>query len=333
MSELLEIKPKKEIVTPSDDLPESGTLNSSDKVVENLDNNVVGKNSEDLTTTSEATTQEDVASGGESENKIFFSAVGVLRVELNLDPYPSFKLGGKEYKLFCAGNHKRSLYALRKEIERSGAEQRIIVYPRVLHLPDRKKPAQIQSFQLVGFDDGVQDGVARDLDDNEFKLFGLWQFIAVCKCPVISVYRNFTPEQYAHFKSLDDERKKYFGKAQHIPLLWKDAIVPPFRFNPKVDKEQQAPCYFVGVKVRFLPGRDSFGFDSLLAPPTLEAPKFIKIKKPEQSGKGRPTGKGKKNKKVPTSKKVVKSKNKTETKSMDKSSVEVTPKVKPKKKV
>ncbi len=329
--ELLEIKPKTEVVTPSDDLPESGTVNCEDKVVENLDNNEVGKNSEDLTTKSEPATQEDTAPD-DIANKILFRAVGVLRVELNLDPYPSFKLGGKEYKLFYAANHKRSLYALKQQIANFGAEQRIIVYPRVLHLPDRNKPPVINSFQLVGFDDGVRQGVGRELDDNEFKLFGLWQFIAVCKCPVISIYRNFTPEQYAHFKSLDEQQKKYFGKAQHIPVFWKDALVPPFRFNPKLDKEQQAPRYFVGVKARFLPGRDSFGFDSLLAPPTLDAPKFIKIKKPEQSGKGSPTGKGKKNKKVRTSKKVVKSKNNTEAKSFDKSSGVGTPKVKPKKK-
>ena len=332
MSELLEIKPKREVGTKCDDLPQPGTLNSSDKVVENLDNNVVGKNSEDLTTTNEPATQEDTAPD-DIANKILFRAVGVLRVELNLDPYLSFKLGGKEYKLFYAANHKRSLYALKQQIANFGAEQRIIVYPRVLHLPDRNKPPVINSFQLVGFDDGVRQGVARELDDNEFKLFGLWQFIAVCKCPVITVHRNFTPEQYAYFKTLDDERKKYFGKAQHIPLFWKDAVVPPFRFNPKLDKEQQAPRYFIGVKARFLPGRDSFGFDSLLSPPTLDTPKFIKFKKPEQSGKAQNKGKGKQDKKARNFKKVVKSKNKnTELKSDQKSSGAASLKIKPKKK-
>ena len=327
MSELLEIKPKTS-VSPGDDLPQSGTLNPEDKVVENLDSN-----SEDSTTTSEPTTQEDADADGDNENKILFSAIGVLRVELNLDPYPHFKLGGKEYKVFYAANHKRSLYALRQQIANKGAEQRIIVYPRVLHLPDRNKPPQIQSFQLVGFDDGVRPGVARDLGDNEFKLFGLWQFIAVCKCPVITVHRNFTPEQYAHFKTLDDEGKKYFGKAQHIPLFWKDAIVRPFRFNPKLDKEEQAPRYFIGVKARFLPGRDSFGFDSLLSPPTLDTPKFIKFKKPEQSGKAQNKGKGKQDKKVRNFKKVVKSlNNNTELKSDQKSSGAASLKIKPKKK-
>ncbi len=325
MSELLEIKPKKEVVTPGDDLPESGTPNPEDKVVENLDS------SEDSATKQEVATQEDATAV--DENKILFQAVGVVRVELNLDPYPSFKLGGKEYKLFYALNHKRSLYALKQQIANTGAEQRIIVYPRVLHLPDRNKPPQIQSFQLVGFDDGVRPGLARELGDNEFKLFGLWQFIAVCKCPVITVHRNFTPEQYAYFKTLDDEGKKYFGKAQHIPLFWKDAVVPPFRFNSKVDKEQQAPRYFIGVKARFLPGRDSFGFDSLLSPPTLDTPKFIKFKKPEQSGKAQNKGKGKQDKKARNFKKVVKSlNNNTELKSAKKSSGAASLKIKPKKK-
>ena len=107
-----------------------------------------------------------------------------------------------------------------------------------------------------------------------------------------------------------------------IPLFWKDSIVRPFRFNPKLDKEQQAPRYFVGVKARFLPGRDSFGFDSLLLPPTLETPKFIKVKKPDQPAKG------KKDRKARSSKKVVKSlNNDTVNKSGGASS-----KVKPKKK-
>ena len=80
------------------------------------------------------------------------------------------------------------------------------------------------------------------------------------------------------------------------------------------------------MKARFLPGRDSFGFDSLLLPPTLETPKFIKVKKPDQPAKG------KKDRKPRSSKKVVKSlNNDTEVKSVNKSGG-VSPKVKPKKK-
>jgi hypothetical protein len=68
-------------------------------------------------------------------------------------------------------------------------------------------------------------------------------------------------------------------KGQHIPLLWKDAPVPPFRFNPKLQKEEQSKRYFVSIKARFLTDRDVFGFDSLLALPTENVPLFFKAGK------------------------------------------------------
>ncbi|MHC5932347.1 MAG: hypothetical protein ACYTXM_42380, partial [Nostoc sp.] len=53
----------------------------------------------------------------------------------------------------------------------------------------------------------------------------------------------------------------------HIPLLWKDAIVPPFRFNPLLPKEERGKPSFVEVKAKFLPHRNVFAFESLLGLP------------------------------------------------------------------
>ena len=71
-------------------------------------------------------------------------------------------------------------------------------------------------------------------------------------------------------------------KASHLPLLWKDAPVRPFRFNPKAGKDQGKPA-FVQVKARFMPGRDVFGFVEQLSEPRPKAPKFLKASKKDKT--------------------------------------------------
>ncbi|MHC5721725.1 MAG: hypothetical protein ACYTX0_59345, partial [Nostoc sp.] len=97
-----------------------------------------------------------------------------------------------------------------------------------------------------------------------FRLTGLWQFIPACQTPCISVFRNFTAERLDYIKQTETSRKVRFMKASHIPLLWKDAIVPPFRFNPLLPKEERGKPSFVEVKAKFLPHRNVFAFESLL---------------------------------------------------------------------
>ncbi|MEP0924843.1 hypothetical protein NDA02_23990, partial [Leptolyngbya sp. ST-U4] len=55
--------------------------------------------------------------------------------------------------------------------------------------------------------------------------------------------------------------------------------VRPFRFNPKLEKEQQAQTYFVQVKARFVPERDVFEFVEQLSEPIQEVPGFLKASK------------------------------------------------------
>ena len=173
---------------------------------------------------------------------------------------------------------------LRQEIEKTGQHtQRLIVYPKVTHFPKRDQPHQI-SFQLVGFDLGRDtSGVSAALEDNQFKLSGLWQFIPVCRPPCISVFRNFDPKLLKYIHQLDNPAKKVrVLKARHLPLLWKDAPVRPFRFNPKGGKDQGLPP-FVQIKAVFLPHRDAFGFVELLASPQEQAPRFLKARKEDKA--------------------------------------------------
>ncbi len=229
----------------------------------------------DTTTSPESTTDE----------KLIFQAVGIIRGEVNLsdDSPNTVTLNQKQYRLNYARN-PLALSGLKQEIEKTGEHtQRLIVYPKVIHFPKRDQPHQV-AFQLVGFDLGRDStGISNELEDNQFKLAGLWQFIPVCRPPCISVFRNFNPKLLKYIHQLDNPAKKVrVLKASHIPLLWKDSPVRPFRFNPKGGKDQGLPP-FVSIKAVFLPHRDAFGFVELLSEPQEQAPRFLKARKEDKA--------------------------------------------------
>ena len=214
-----------------------------------------------------------------------FKAVGFItgQVQFDSEGKSSITLGRKQYPLL-PGKHK-CLNALQKEIENTGNDtHQLLVYPKVIHFP-RKDQNHRVSFQLVAFNVGRQpSGLSDALNDLEFKLLGLWQFIPVCRTPCISIFRNFTQERLQYIKEVEPARKVRFMKASHVPLLWKDAPVRPFRFNPKAGKEEdQGKPFFVQVKARFMPGRDVFGFVEQLEEPLEKAPKFLKASKKDKA--------------------------------------------------
>lgn len=215
-----------------------------------------------------------------------FQAVGVITGDVNFttDGKSTVTIGSYEYPLYYSKRQWDVLNALKKEIENTGNHnQRLVVYPKAIHFPRREQPHRI-AFQLVGFDRGRKlDAVSGELEDLEFKLSGLWQFIPVCSTPCISVFRNFSNERLEFIKQSEPARKVKFMKASHIPLLWKDAPVRPFRFNPKVAKEEQGRAAFVTIKAKFLPGRDVFGFVALTALPKDSAPRFLKASKEDKA--------------------------------------------------
>jgi hypothetical protein len=216
------------------------------------------------------------------ESSAIFQAVGVIVGEVNLgeDEKNTITIGCSQYQLFYIKKKRKVFDALKKEIETTGnRNQRLVVYPKVIHFPRRDQVHQM-AFQLVGFDRGRESQtVSGELEDNEFKFSGLWQFIPVCQTPCISVFRNFSDERLEFIQQAEPAQKVKFMKASHIPLLWKDASIRPFRFNPKVEKQQQGRAVFVTLKAKFLPGRDVFGFVALTAPPQETAPRFLKASK------------------------------------------------------
>ncbi len=214
-----------------------------------------------------------------------FQAVGIIKGSLKFHDDEkksiSITIGNKEYGLECNRRHSDAKSGLKKEIAKTGqSTQRLIVYPKVMHFPKKEQPHRLW-FQLVGFIQGDRAiGIAEQLADNEFKICGLWQFIPVCRVPTISIFLNFKQERLDFLKGSDDPAKEArFMKATHIPVLWKDSPVRPFRYNPRGGKDQGHP-YFVQIKAVFLPEHDAFGFVEQLGEPIEQAPKFIKLPKP-----------------------------------------------------
>jgi hypothetical protein len=215
----------------------------------------------------------------------FFQAVGIIQGEVTSDGDKTFvTIGEKSYGLYYASTHKMAIDALKKEILSSGITQlRLIVYPRITHYPGGKQPYRL-AFQLAGFlgKEATVDGLQSILEEHEFKISGLWQFIPVCRVPCISVFKNFNKERLEFIKSAPLEKKVNYMKASHIPVVWRDAPVPPFRFNPKLDKEAQGKASFVQIKARFNSERDNFEFVSLLGIPTDSPPNYLKAGKKDK---------------------------------------------------
>ncbi|MDJ0713835.1 MAG: hypothetical protein QNJ54_06415 [Prochloraceae cyanobacterium] len=214
-----------------------------------------------------------------------FQAVGIIVGEVNFteDNKATIAIANKQYPLFYTRPHYLAYTGLKKEIEATNNNtQRLIVYPRITHFPSRDKQAFI-SFQLVGFDKGKDPkGISEYLKDNEFKLCGLWQFIPVSRIPCVSIFRNFNKERLEYIKQAEPATKAKFMKASHIPLLWRDAPVRPFRFDPKAGKDQGQPS-FVSVKAKFIPSRDAWGFVETIAEHREKAPRFLKVSKKDKA--------------------------------------------------
>jgi hypothetical protein len=225
------------------------------------------------------------SSASSPEEAALFQAVGIIKGEITLVEDRTFvTIKGKLYGLYYASSHKRAYEALKKEIESTGiTQQRLIVYPRITHYPGGKQPYRL-GFQLAGFvgHEASGDGLQSVLEDSEFKISGLWQFIPVCRVPCISVFKNFNKQRLEYIKSAPLDKKVNFMKASHIPVLWRDAPVAPFRFNPKLDKETQGKASFVQIKARFNSSRDNFEFVELLAIPSSEPPNYLKAGKKDK---------------------------------------------------
>ncbi|NEQ20154.1 MAG: hypothetical protein F6K28_13095 [Microcoleus sp. SIO2G3] len=221
---------------------------------------------------------------------VLFQAVGIILGEITSEGDKTFvTIGEKSYALYYSSTHKYAYEALKKEITCTGiTQQKLIVYPKITHFPGGKQPYRLD-FQLAGFvgHSASGGGIESVLEVLEFKICGLWQFIPVCRVPCISVFKNFNQQRLEYIKSAPLDKKVNFMKASHIPVLWRDAPVPPFRFNKNLDKETQGKASFVQIKARFNSANDNFEFVSLLGTPSESPPNYLKAGKKDKADAAR----------------------------------------------
>ncbi len=251
--------------------------------------------------------QSDTGNGSQSTDdsevdidKPIFQAIGTLKGKPEEDkenPGQFFiRLGGKRYGLFIAGYRYQ---AWLKQIA-ANPDQTIFmrVYPKCLMIP---RQAVKMYFQVAAWEAENPWEEAPGM----FKFRGIWQFVPQVRTPVISVYRNH---------NAIDPKGKF--KGTHIPVLMRrDDESAPFRFNPKIAKEDLPPRWFVQGKFKFIPSRDSFGFSEDLEPPTKKIPYY---KKPIKEVPGKTNEKGaENNSQKPSPKKLEKPKKKTKEENND----------------
>ncbi len=208
-----------------------------------------------------------------------FSAIGLIQGDVILKNssklWGEIKIGENRYKINVL-SFKRA--GFREELgDETSYNKPILVYPQITHFPDPNLPHKI-SFQIMGWGENLL---------NRWKVFefhfnGIWQFIPPCRTPVISVFKN----KANRLDGLNNDEKSIlhkvnFLKAAHLPTVWKDAPVKPFRFNPK--SEEQADSYFVQIGATFLPERNLWGFRELRGEPSKKIPKYLKLRKEDKA--------------------------------------------------
>lgn len=187
-----------------------------------------------------------------------FQAFGLVKGKI-LEQGSSYvlQIEDKTYPLFGPRGRIKSFVGSEEDVY-------LRVYPN--WQPNAQKEAVLRnlSFTVVA----VLAQCPKNYQVNHFKVRGIWQRVPFLAEPVITVYRNQS-------RGVHDD-----CKALHFPLVWKDAPVEPFEYDPSLkEKQDYSKRYFCQVKVIFSPETQEFTVSNLLEEPTTTIPPYIKPKK------------------------------------------------------
>ncbi|ELR99267.1 hypothetical protein [Gloeocapsa sp. PCC 73106] len=192
------------------------------------------------------------------ENEHFFQAIATLYGNIEQDKELGYiiKIAGVSYRLFIFPAKYRGWL---KQIENHPDQPLYLrVYPKYQIIP-RKDPEIY--FQVVAWAEENQWS-----EPGVYLFRGIWQFVPQVRTPVISIYRNRGSKDYT---------EKF--KATHLPILMRrEDQAAPFRFNPKIKKEDLPVRWFIQAKFKFIPSKNCWGWLEDLEPPTQEIPRYKK---------------------------------------------------------
>jgi hypothetical protein len=217
----------------------------------------------------------------------FFQVVGVISGEIQIEKNDaSIKIANNIYKLCFRRNGV--FQQLKKELEESeDCVKRLIVYPIFTHFPGKDKHKI--NFDVIGFNGAKKENNKNDLHEKlnnlEFKICGIWQYIPVCRSACISVFRNETEKLVAELKKSSPLEKAKIIKANHVPVnSYSRSLPKAYRFIKPVEGEN-ANAYnpvFVSIKAEFDLSTDEFNFVELLCNPSNKSPRYLKLTKEEK---------------------------------------------------
>lgn len=207
------------------------------------------------------------------EEKPIFQALG----RMVLTPYLKenelkVEIEGQEHDLLHgSGSTLVAHRKLRQELIKNGSKKMLLMlYPLTQFSPNSSSVKL--SFIVGKFEKKYNQ--ERKYGSN-FRLKGILQYIPWSETPVISIYRNRS--QLWQFKKLNEEKRLKLAKPNHIPVLWENAPVAPFKYVEGVSKKEQMPRYFVEVRAVLQDGM--YVVKEMLREPTLDIPLYIKGEK------------------------------------------------------
>ena len=198
-----------------------------------------------------------------------FQAIGaIIATPFIQDELLKVTIDEHSYDLLWGRLRRKVHNLLKAELENNGSRPMLLkLYPHAQYRPSLEQPKPY--FSLVAFNSECD---ATDESDRDFILRGIWQFIPKSSSPVISIYRN--REVLGTIKKLSTPQQLSLLKPNHLPVVWDDAPVEPFKFEAQKDKNSKMKRYFVQVRASFRDG--VYVVEEVLEKPTKKIPKFLK---------------------------------------------------------
>ncbi len=207
------------------------------------------------------------------EEKVIFQAFG----KMILTPYLKEKdlkieIEGQEYDLLYGSDYTARIHrALKQELKNKGSRKMLLsLYPNA-QFSEESETAKL-FFILAGFE---KKSPTNQTYPEQFNLRGIWQYISESPIPVISIYRNM--EQLVKLKRLNEKQQLKSVQPHHLPIVWENAPVKPFKYAEEVAKDEQMPGYFVEVSAIIKDG--IYVVQEMLKEPRLDIPPYIKAEK------------------------------------------------------
>ena len=199
-----------------------------------------------------------------------FQAIGVIKGRIESEPVTNDEGENKtllwlvhQDKKYRIRADKKQFRKLRRQHQENPHQEFYFkVYPYLQFIPqmDPELRFQIRTWQEEPY---------KNIEEGKFILRGIWQFIPQYRRPLITVLRNWMDK-----KDRDALLARGLDfKGNHVPVLWKNSPVQPFRFNPKA--KAQGKRYFVEMRAKFISKLDTFGFEELIAEPTTQFPRYL----------------------------------------------------------